>query len=719
MRLFSLELSGFRGFSKKQIFDLNADAVVVIGANGHGKTSLFDGILWALSGRIPRLKNNDARLVSLYSDTGQARVELCLQDPLTGNKYTVTRSFDGTDGRITIQTPEDTFKGPTAEGWLINLLWPDAASASNPSDALASVLTRSVYLQQDLIRQFIEATPEQERFEAVSELVGAGRVTELQTSLERAKKAWSTATNQRQDEIRPLQERLKVMEARLSEVTARASQTSPAITPEAWDQWWQNLSTLGLIIVNPVEPSSREAPAIIDSAIKQLESKRHSTERRLQVLGTANDEMMRIAKRPIAEITQLNEKVAGLRKQLEHLNHAIAEEQERLAELRHQQVTLQEKTEQLKAFADLALKHLGDYCPVCAQTYDKEATRLRLETMVKGESENTQILSDTSKLGALLNELEAKEKETTAAELALRSAEQEVNEWQITQQNLNKRLSELGIIAGNDVGRHVAITTAIAEANELIKHIAELQNIGESLSFRLAQSSAVSAIDELRREIETLRREIVVNEKDISARNQTGELAQSIIQILREASSAVVEDRLRNISPLLQSIYSRIDPHPTLRLVTFLSNIFRGRGHLSTIVSDPIEHKVCDFPPAVLSSSQVNALAVSVFLALNIGVPKPPLSTTILDDPLQSLDDINLLGLVDLLRRTKDRRQLFVSTHDGRFGSLLSRKLRPRNDKERTIIIELTGWSRQGPTVLTREVWSDPVPLRLVASQGG
>jgi hypothetical protein len=42
----------------------------------------------------------------------------------------------------------------------------------------------------------------------------------------------------------------------------------------------------------------------------------------------------------------------------------------------------------------------------------------------------------------------------------------------------------------------------------------------------------------------------------------------------------------------------------------------------------------------------------------------PPLESAILDDPLSSLDDINLLGLIDLLRRTKDQRQLFVSTHE-------------------------------------------------------
>jgi hypothetical protein len=108
-------------------------------------------------------------------------------------------------------------------------------------------------------------------------------------------------------------------------------------------------------------------------------------------------------------------------------------------------------------------------------------------------------------------------------------------------------------------------------------------------------------------------------------------------------------------------------------------------------------------------------LAVSVFLALNIGIAKPSLPIAILDDPLQSLDDINLLGLVDLFRRAKDRRQFFVSTHDARFGELLARKLRPQTKSGRTVIIDLEGWNRTGPRVTIRDVKSDPVALRLVS----
>ena len=714
MRLLSIDISGFRGFPQQHTFDLDADTVVVVGANGHGKTSLFDGVLWALSGRIPRLTNDNTHLVSMYSETGQARVELHFRDP-KGRQFTVTRSFDGKEARLALKTPEGSYQGSSAEGRLIDLVWPDAASASDPHEALAFVLTRSVYLQQDLIRQFVEAATDRERFTAVSELVGAGRVTELQGNLERAKRAWSTATNQRRDELGTLRDRLSLIEARLSDLSQRGSQSLPMITSEAWGEWWQSLSTIGLKAVQ-VEPASREAPAAIDTAIKQLEALRHSTERRRQTLGAIQTEVAGPLVRPTPEIPPLRDTVTTLQKELGDLKQVVTKEQARLAEARRQQVALEEKNEQLKALADLALKLLDDRCPVCGQTFDKTATQLRLTDIAEGDVGETKGIQKPDTLIELLDALAAKEKETAAAEVVLRSAEQEDRQRQKSQAVLTERLREVGVLTSDPADRDIALENAISEAGALTERAAELQRRGESLALGLAQSSAAAAIEELHREAEAVRREEADHEKVISDRDKTGERAQNVIEALREAASAVVKERLREIGPLLQSIYTRIDPHPSFGFVTFLSRVVRGKGELHTVVRDPLAEKECYFPAAVLSSSQVNALAVSVFLTLNIGVSKLPLSVAILDDPLQSLDDIHLLGLVDLLRRTKDRRQLFVSTHDGRFGGLLSRKLRPSNANGRTIVIELNGWSRQGPIVVTQDVKCDPVPLRLVAS---
>jgi len=121
-------------------------------------------------------------------------------------------------------------------------------------------------------------------------------------------------------------------------------------------------------------------------------------------------------------------------------------------------------------------------------------------------------------------------------------------------------------------------------------------------------------------------------------------------------------------------------------------------------------------PSTVLSSSQLNALALSIFLSLNLGVPHAPLDAVLLDDPLQSLDDVNLLGVVDLLRRIKSKRQLFVSTHDHRFASLLQRKLRATEPSESVAIVRLTDWGREGPVVQQVITKADEDPWKIVAN---
>jgi ABC-type cobalamin/Fe3+-siderophores transport system ATPase subunit len=130
---------------------------------------------------------------------------------------------------------------------------------------------------------------------------------------------------------------------------------------------------------------------------------------------------------------------------------------------------------------------------------------------------------------------------------------------------------------------------------------------------------------------------------------------------------------------------------------------------------DELTGYVTDSPYAFLSSSQVNAVAVCIFLAFNLGIATLPLKAAMLDDPFQSLDDIHLLGLVDLLRRFGAERQLLISTHESRFASLLQRKLRPLSEGRRAVVLALEGWSRNGPHIRLTEVPADRQPFKIAA----
>lgn len=63
-----VEIEAFRGFNERQRIDLDASAVIILGPNGTGKTSLFDAMQWLLLGSLERLERfrvhkNDEQLL--------------------------------------------------------------------------------------------------------------------------------------------------------------------------------------------------------------------------------------------------------------------------------------------------------------------------------------------------------------------------------------------------------------------------------------------------------------------------------------------------------------------------------------------------------------------------------------------------------------------------------------------------------------------------------
>ncbi|WP_367393734.1 AAA family ATPase [Pseudomonas sp. X4] len=70
-----------------------------------------------------------------------------------------------------------------------------------------------------------------------------------------------------------------------------------------------------------------------------------------------------------------------------------------------------------------------------------------------------------------------------------------------------------------------------------------------------------------------------------------------------------------------------------------------------------------------MSSGQVSALSLGFFLSLNKVYSSVPL--ILIDDPSQSLDEVNIASLTDLLRCEFDNRQLIVSSHEDDISSYM------------------------------------------------
>ena len=268
MYIKSVDISGFRAFSGHSRFDLDGDVVLVIGVNGQGKTSLFDAIHWTITGEIARL-NKPESVVSLYSPSGEARVQVTLSDD-DDRLIEVVRHSDGEEVSLLVSADDGTFKDEEAEYQLLGRLWPDGLAATESRVALKSALERGVYLQQDVLTDFLAADTERDRFVAISELIGTGRTTEFQSALERSRRAWSRVTNQRSSQLEEKESRLSGLERQLQQIVSESSMTG--ILLDKWVAWWSKARRLGVSITGVDQLDTSEAHSYIDVAMAELRS---------------------------------------------------------------------------------------------------------------------------------------------------------------------------------------------------------------------------------------------------------------------------------------------------------------------------------------------------------------------------------------------------------------------------------------------------------------
>lgn len=68
-----------------------------------------------------------------------------------------------------------------------------------------------------------------------------------------------------------------------------------------------------------------------------------------------------------------------------------------------------------------------------------------------------------------------------------------------------------------------------------------------------------------------------------------------------------------------------------------------------------------------MSSGQLAAVSIAFLLCMNQVYCGKSLPILLIDDPIQTIDDVNMVGLVDILRYEFEDRQIFMSTHEQKF----------------------------------------------------
>lgn len=89
-----------------------------------------------------------------------------------------------------------------------------------------------------------------------------------------------------------------------------------------------------------------------------------------------------------------------------------------------------------------------------------------------------------------------------------------------------------------------------------------------------------------------------------------------------------------------------------------------------------------------LSSGQLSALVISFTLALNKVYGNKKLSSILIDDPLQSMDDINMISFMELMRNEFTNKQIIMSTHEDEISLFMRYKFAVNNLKETRINVK-------------------------------
>ena len=683
------EVESFRGFRGRIRLELDATAVIVTGANGTGKTSLFDGLQWLLLGDIPRLKSlrhrtTEEHIVNAYS-RGPARIRAELR--VHGRNLLLERSGDRSGSDFQLIDNEELLTDREAAVRLDELL------TTGLSAKLEEVLFSSAMLQQDDVRHVLAAEPG-ERFEQMSRLLGLADLEGFQTAAQSEAKASSAELREAREEAKAGQASLET--ARSARLEAEREQASLPMATALMEALTKELSSYQGVLSFPLPLNSDDVTALA-GACRSLESDLSQALELRRLIRSAPPDL-----ESLPDLTGSHIEAVG---EMQAIAERLAATRGAIAALAPAREAARASANALARLAEVALPLLADLCPVCGQAIHDIAQTA--EDLRSRASDGHALQAISEQWDTRSRELSTLEQQHAQAVEAVNGAAERMRLGEmlsIQRGNLSARLSAI------DETPVIHPTSRISEAsdNDQEPRLQDLTRVTTEVRLRLDATLGSLASLERGSRLASLGARVADAQHLAGTRQRLEESAakasraDSLAKATTRARQQVIQRRLDVLRPLVDDIYTRLDPHPTFRGFRFESDVLRNKGTLSPRVFDEQEGVTVN-PSLAFSSAQINMVALTYFLALAWSTGDRALPFISLDDPLQEMDDVNVLAFSDLARHLRSDRQILVATHERRYASLLKRKLAPRMPGETTRLISFNGWSRRGP-VLEQEV---------------
>lgn len=106
--------------------------------------------------------------------------------------------------------------------------------------------------------------------------------------------------------------------------------------------------------------------------------------------------------------------------------------------------------------------------------------------------------------------------------------------------------------------------------------------------------------------------------------------------------------------------------------------------NLKFVSNDSSDHDAINY----LSSGQLSALVISFTLALNKVYGNKNINTILIDDPVQTMDDINMMSFIELIRNEFENKQIIISTHEDEVSLFMRYKFLMHNLKQTRVNVK-------------------------------
>jgi len=306
------------------------------------------------------------------------------------------------------------------------------------------------------------------------------------------------------------------------------------------------------------------------------------------------------------------------------------------------------------------------------------------EELIKIANERESIIAKIKEVDQRIDQLEEER----------RVAEEQLAIWEQRIQEFVAKLRKF------ELAKHSQITDKlqnfISTENGITKGIRDLKKLLEAINTLRGKER----YEALSREIQKLKKEVgILNDKTEGIRGSR-RLAERLNEAARRETRNVILNLIKAHEPLINDFYQQVSPHPRFRSIQFVPKAIPGRGGGNALfieAIDEFEGKRIN-PSLTFSSAQLNVLAISIFLAIHTKQAWSKLDTILMDDPIQNMDDLNILSYIDLIRRIRRDKQIVISTHDENIYRLMRRKFEP-SDGETLICYEYKTYRVNGPEI--------------------